>query len=334
MKVLVTGGAGYIGSHTTHQLVAAGHEVVVLDNLSVGREAAVPARAQLVKGEIGDADLLRRIFREHKTEAVVHFGAFIKVDESVREPLKYYWNNATNSQILIGACVEAGIGKLIFSSSAAVYGNPVAPIVNEDTPTVPISPYGASKLMTEWVLRDVSLAHPFRYVALRYFNVAGAGQNGKLGQLGPASHLIKVACEAACGKRPNVSIYGSDYPTKDGTGVRDYIHVDDLAAAHVDALKYLAAGGSSQVLNCGYGQGSTVREVIEAVKKVSGVNFAVKVAPRRAGDPVALVAESSRIRQLIGWKPQFADLSVICASALQWEKRLEQLDSNAGKRVA
>lgn len=321
MKVLVTGGAGFIGSHTTHQLVDSGNEVIVLDNLSTGHQWTIPAGAKLVHGDCGDRELIARLHHKHKFDAVVHFAAFIRVDESIHDPLKYYWNNTVSSQLLIQACVELGIEKFVFSSSAAVYGNSPTPLVTEQSPTRPISPYGKSKLITEWLLADVSAAHRLRFVALRYFNVAGAGGKGKLGQVGKASHLIKVACESATGARSGMAIFGTDYPTKDGTGVRDYIHVEDLARAHLDALTYLGNGGRSEILNCGYGKGYSVREVIEVVKKVSGVDFKVSIEPRREGDPAALIADASRIEKILGWKPKFNDLELICRSTLEWEKK-------------
>ncbi len=323
-SVLVTGGAGYIGSHTTRQLADAGHKVTVLDNLYSGHEWAVDSRATFVRGDISDNALVERTLQERNISAVVHFAGHIVVPESVSDPLKYYRNNVAGSLALIESSVAAGVRQFVFSSSAAVYGIPDNNPIDEDTALNPINPYGASKLMTEWTLRDLgSATADFHFVALRYFNVAGAHAGGELGQSTPAAtHLIKVACEAACGKRSGMAIYGDDYPTPDGTCIRDYIHVDDLARAHLDALRWLDGGGDSVVLNCGYGRGYSVREVVEHVREESGVNFEVTMAGRRAGDPAALVAENSRIRTLFGWEPQFDDLGLICRSAYQWELKL------------
>ncbi len=322
--VLVTGGAGYIGSHTTRHLVEAGHRVCVLDNLYSGFREAVDPRASFVEGDIADADLLDRLFREEGIEAVIHFAGHIVVPESVADPLKYYRNNVASSLTLLERAAAAGVPHVVFSSSAAVYGMPDTIPVDETVPPAPINPYGATKLMTEWTLRDLAAAHDdFRYVALRYFNVAGAHTGGDLGQSTPeATHLIKVACEAACGKRDGMSIYGDDYDTPDGTCVRDYIHVDDLARAHLDALDWLEGGGDSAFLNCGYGRGYSVREVIDQVRAVSGVDFPVTIAGRRAGDPPALVADNARIRDLFGWQPRHDDLELICRTAYQWERKL------------
>jgi UDP-glucose 4-epimerase len=330
LAVLVTGGAGYIGSHTARQLVEAGHRVTVLDNFYSGHRWAVPAQATLVEGDVGDAALVERVLREQGIQAVIHFAGHIVVPESVTDPSKYYRNNTVASFNLIRACEENGVDKFIFSSSAAVYGMPEALPISEHTPTEPINPYGRSKLMTEWMLRDVAAGFQargesegaLRYVALRYFNVAGASLDGKLGQATPeATHLIKVACEAACGKRDKVTIYGADYDTADGTCIRDYIHVEDLAAAHLVALEYLDGGGASQVLNCGYGSGFSVRQVLDTVKQVSGVAFTVEEGARRAGDPPALIANADRIRRLFDWTPRYQDLELICRTAYAWEKQ-------------
>jgi UDP-glucose 4-epimerase len=332
MKVLVTGGAGYIGSHTAHQLVEAGHQVTVLDNLYSGFEWAVPEQARFVRGDISDAALVQRVIRgekpEDKIDAIVHFAAHIEVPESVTDPLKYYRNNTVGSQILIQTAFAEGIRKMIFSSTAALYGDAQTPLVNEESPIAPLNPYGTSKWMTEMILRDLSKAtalggDAFRYVALRYFNVAGARLDSKIGQSTPrATHLIKIACETAIGKRDKMFIMGTDYPTPDGTGVRDYIHVEDLARAHLLALEYLDRGGDSDIFCCGYGHGYSVRQVIDTMKKVSGVDFKVEEGPRRPGDSSMIVADSSKIRRILRWTPQCDDLALICKTALDWEKKL------------
>jgi UDP-glucose 4-epimerase len=302
-------------------LLDAGCDITVLDNLSTGRRDLVPPQAKLVVGDIADTALLLCLFEKHRIDAVVHFAGSIVVPESVANPLGYYLNNTVKTRALIEACVLAGIKRFIFSSTAAVYGIPAANPVGEDAALAPISPYGTSKMMTELMLRDVAAAHDLRYVALRYFNVAGADATGRSGQSTPrATHLVKVACEAALGARDCVEIFGEDYPTPDGTGVRDYIHVADLAEAHVLALGHLERGGGSLTLNCGYGRGHSVREVIAAVKRASGVDFAVRHSPRRAGDPPALVAKSDLIRAKLCWQPRFDDLDVIVAHALAWER--------------
>ncbi len=321
-KLLVTGGAGYIGSHVVKQLVAAGESVVVLDNLSTGFREAVQG-AELVVGDTGDTDLVTRLLAEHDIEGVLHFAAHTVVPESVENPLKYYGNNTCNSRSLLACCQAAGIRHFIFSSTAAVYGIPDEPYCTEDTPTRPINAYGMSKLMTEYMLRDLAAASDFRYVALRYFNVAGCDPDGQVGQSTPrATLLIKVACEVATGRRPRLYIYGTDYPTPDGTGVRDYIHVDDLADAHLKALDYLRAGGDSQVLNCGYGHGYSVREVVDAVDRVAGSPITVETVDRRPGDPPMLVARADRTRELLGWVPRHDDLDFIVRTALAWERRI------------
>ncbi len=323
MTVLVTGGAGYIGSHMVWNRLDAGEDVIVLDNLSTGFRWAVPDAARFVKGDVGDEALLARLIGEHEIDAVVHFAGSIVVPESVSDPLKYYLNNTVRSRNLINACVAFGVKNFIFSSTAAVYGIPDHNPVFEDSPLNPISPYGTSKLMTEWMLRDVAAAHDFNYVALRYFNVAGADPAGRTGQSTPeATHLIKVACQSALGQRDGMKVFGDDFDTPDGTGVRDYIHVSDLISAHADALDYLRKGGSSDVFNCGYGRGYSVLEVIEAVKAVSGVDFPVETVERRAGDPPALVAGAKRVRETLGWTPRLDDLSGIVTSAHAWERDL------------
>ncbi|MGH8221445.1 MAG: UDP-glucose 4-epimerase GalE [Woeseiaceae bacterium] len=320
MRILVTGGAGYIGSHVVRQLGEAGHDVVVLDNLSTGHEWAVLA-GRLVRVDLGDGDALERVFAEGSPfDAVMHFAASIVVPESVSEPLKYYRNNTINLLALLETCARHGVPRLVFSSTAAVYGLPPGGRVTEESPLAPISPYGASKMMAERILMDAAAATGLRYAILRYFNVAGADPQGRIGQAtADATHLIKVACETALGRRPAMPIYGTDYPTPDGTCIRDYIHVEDLARAHLAALDYLAGGGANEVLNCGYGHGHSVREVVEAVRRVSGRPVLTRDAPRRAGDPVELVADNSRIRRVLGWQPRHDDLDYIVKTAWEWE---------------
>jgi len=328
MTVLVTGGAGYIGSHMVYALTDRGEDVVVLDNLSTGFDWAVSPKAKLVVGDIGDMDLVSRLIREHGIDAIINFAGSIIVPESVENPLKYYHNNTANTRNLIECAVRGDVPHFIFSSTAAVYGIPERNPAFEDTRLDPINPYGRSKLMTEWMLEDVSRAHPLNYVALRYFNVAGADPQGRTGQSTPeATHLIKVACQTALGQREKMSVFGTDYDTPDGTCIRDYIHVTDLIAAHVDALDYLREGGESAVFNCGYGRGFSVLQVIDAVKKVAGHDFPVEMAGRRAGDPPALVAGADKVRRVLGWKPEHDDLNEIVASAYAWERHL--LERNA-----
>jgi UDP-glucose 4-epimerase len=323
MALLVTGGAGYIGSQMVHELVDAGEHVVVLDDLSTGFRWAVPEGAPLVIGETGDQALVARLIRDHQVDSIIHFAASIVVPDSVRDPLGYYRNNTVNSRALIESAVRNGIRHFVFSSTAAVYGNPAAVPIGEDAPTLPISPYGWSKLMTEIMLRDASRAHRMGHVTLRYFNVAGADPQGRTGQSSAAAtHLIKVAAETALGLRPKLEIFGTDYPTTDGTCIRDYIHVSDLADAHKLALHYLRSGGTPLTLNCGYGHGFSVREVIETVKRVSAIDFKVENAPRREGDPARIVAASERIRDALGWDPCYDDLPTIVAHALAWERQL------------
>ena len=323
MNVLITGGAGYIGSHAVLAFLDAGHDVVVLDNLSTGRRHLVPSSVPLVEGDAGDPALVADIIRQHKVGAVVHFAGSIVVPESVEKPLLYYDNNTCVSRSLIEACVDGGVRHFIFSSTAAVYGMPPEGPITEDTPTAPINPYGSSKLMTEWVLRDTALAHDFSYVALRYFNVAGADPEGRTGQSTPrATHLIKIASEVVVGLRNEIQLFGDDYDTPDGTCIRDYIHVSDLAAAHVDALRHLSVGGDSTVLNCGYGRGYSVREVLQRVEQEAGVTLNIRTAPRRPGDAVTLVADSSRIKERFGWQPAHDDLGVIVRTALDWERQI------------
>jgi UDP-glucose 4-epimerase len=323
MTVLITGGAGYIGSHMVHALVDAGERVVVLDNLTTGFDWAVAPGATLVIGDSGDQARVTALISEHRVDAIIHFAASIVVPESVRDPLGYYRNNTVNSRALIETAVKQGVRHFVFSSTAAVYGNATRMPVREDDPTVPTSPYGSSKLMTEIMLRDAGTAHGLRHVILRYFNVAGADPHGRTGQSTKgATHLIKVAVEAALGLRPKVDVFGTDYPTPDGTCIRDYIHVSDLVAAHFDSLAYLRGGGASTTLNCGYGRGFSVLEVIDTVKRVSGIDFKLERADRRPGDPAQIVADSTRARALLDWQPQFNDLETIVAHALAWERTL------------
>lgn len=320
--ILVTGGAGYIGSHVVLQLVEQGERVIVLDNLSTGFAEAVIG-AELVVGEVGDSALVERLLREHGIDTVMHFAARTIVPESVADPLRYYGNNTCATRNLLAACQQVGVKHVVFSSTAAVYGIPAAGRAAEADATQPINPYGSSKLMSEWMLRDLSAATPLRHVALRYFNVAGCDRAGRIGQsTEKATLLVKVAAEAALGIRPHVAIFGTDYPTADGTGVRDYIHVEDLASAHLAALRYLRGGGDSVTLNAGYGHGYSVREVLSAMCRALGSAVPFVEQPRRAGDPPELVAECARIQQVLGWTPQLDDLDLICASALQWERKL------------
>ena len=322
--VLVTGGAGYIGSHVVLQLRARNESVVVVDDLSTGFRQAV-GDTPLVVGDVGDRALLARVLTEHRVGTVMHFAAKTIVPESVREPLRYYGNNTAATRNLLEACMQSGARRFVFSSTAAVYGLPAGGVAREDMPLAPINPYGTSKLMSEWILRDLAAVSDFRYVSLRYFNVAGSDTQCRIGQATPkATLLVKVACEAVVGKRPHVAIYGTDYDTPDGTGIRDYIHVEDLARAHLCALDYLRSGGASQVLNCGYGHGYSVREVLASVNRVAGRSIPVIEEPRREGDPDRLVAAAGRVRSVLGWEPRLDDLDAIVRSSLRWEEKLQR----------
>ena len=328
MTILVTGGAGYIGSHAVHDLVDAGERVVVLDNLSTGFASALPRTMLPIVGDVGDQGLVASLIEQHDVEAVIHFAGSTIVPESMKDPLGYYGNNTANSRALIEAAVKGGVKHFIFSSTAAVYGNPARVPVAEDDPTVPLSPYGWSKLMTEVMLRDTSAAHPLTHVALRYFNVAGADPELRTGLQTPgATHLIKVAVEAALGRRERIDVFGSDYDTPDGTCIRDFIHVSDLARAHRAALNYLRTGAPSQTLNCGYGRGYSIREVLDAVTRGACHPFPVKFSSRRPGDIVVSVAAAERIRERLDWTPEFENLDTIVRHALAWEHKLMAKDA-------
>ena len=322
MKILVTGGAGYIGGHAVLALLDRHESPFVLDDLSTGDRAAVPTNVPLVVGDVGDIEFVAKLIQEHRIDAILHFAAKIIVPESVADPLSYYLNNTVKTRALLEAAVRGNVRHFVFSSTAAVYGNPSITPVSEEAVPAPLSPYGMSKLMSEQMLRDTSAAYGLNHVILRYFNVAGADPAGRLGQSTPnATHLIKVALETALGRRSHMSIYGNDYPTSDGTCVRDYIHVSDLANAHLAALDHLRRGGESSTLNCGYGKGYSVKQVVDTVRKVAGVDFEVQHAPRRAGDPASIVADSDRLMRL-GWKPELNDLGTIVQHAYDWEKKL------------
>jgi UDP-glucose 4-epimerase len=325
MTVLVTGGAGYIGSHMVQALAEAGESVVVIDNLSTGFSAFLPEGVPLFIGDAADENLVEGVIAAHKVESIIHFAGSVVVPDSVRDPLAYYRNNTMTTRSLLTAAVKCGIDRFIFSSTAAVYGNPDQVPVAEGAPTRPLSPYGTSKLMTEIILHDVAAAHGMHYVVLRYFNVAGADPQARIGlaTVG-ATHLLKIAVEAATGQRAKIDVFGTDYPTPDGSCIRDFIHVSDLAQAHRAALSYLRGGGASVTMNCGYGRGYSVLETIEAVRRVSGRNFAVQYAPRRPGDIVTMVADTGRIRSTLDWTPQFDDLETIAAHALAWEEKLSR----------
>jgi UDP-glucose 4-epimerase len=323
MAVLITGGAGYIGSHMVFELLDRGEEIAVIDNLSTGAWWVLPPEANLVEGDIGDDSLLDEVMTRGKFDAVIHFAGSIVVPDSVADPLGYYLNNTVKSRTLMAAAVRHGIANFIFSSTAAVYGEPKIMPVTEEAAAQPVSPYGTSKLMTEWMLRDCAKAHGLRYAALRYFNVAGADERGRTGQSTPrATHLIKVACQTLLGQRQQIEIFGRDYDTPDGTCIRDYIHVSDLIGAHFDALQFLRQGGESGVFNCGYGRGYSVLQVIKAVEKAGAKKLAVVDAPRRAGDPPVIVAEAERARAVLGWRPTRDNLDEIVSSALRWEEKL------------
>ena len=334
MTVLITGGAGYIGSHMVHALADVGESVVVLDDLSTGFRSAVPPSVPLCVGDAGDQHLVASVIGDHKVDAIIHFAGSIVVPDSLRDPLGYYRNNTVNTRALIESAVKGGVKHFIFSSTAAVYGNPAVLPVREDAPTRPMSPYGTSKLMSEIMLHDVAVAHDLRYVILRYFNVAGADPKQRTGQSTPAAtHLIKVSVETVLGLRPKLEVYGTDYPTPDGTCIRDYIHVSDLARAHSAALTHLRGGGANMTFNCGYGHGYSVLEVISAIERVTGRKLPVQMVGRRAGDPVSLVADVSRIRSHLDWSPQFEDLDTIVSHALAWEQVLQEARKAAKRRV-
>ena len=335
MTVLVTGGAGYIGSHMVHALVEAGESAVVIDNLSTGFSAFLPESVPLFIGDAADENLVGGVIAAHGVESIIHFAGSVVVPESMRDPLAYYRNNTMTTRSLLNAAVKSGINRFIFSSTAAVYGNPDQIPVPEDAPTRPLSPYGSSKLMTEIMLHDTASAHGMSYVVLRYFNVAGADPQARMGlaTVG-ATHLLKIAVEAATGQRAKIDVYGTDYPTPDGSCIRDFIHVSDLAQAHRAALSYLRGGGTSATLNCGYGRGYSVLETIEAVRRVSGCNFAVQYAPRRPGDIMTMIADTGRIRSTLDWTPQYDDLETIAAHALAWEEKLFRERHGEAQRAA
>jgi UDP-glucose 4-epimerase len=322
--------AGYIGSHMVYALLDCGEKVVVIDDLSTGIRELVSDEACFIEGDVGDRALVCKTLHEHAVDAVIHFAGSVIVPESVENPIRYYENNTDASLSLVKSCVEEGVENFVFSSTAAVYGAVNQPKVTENSEKIPINPYGRSKLMTEWLLADVAAAHSIRYTALRYFNVAGADPLGRTGQSTPnATHLIKRACQASLGKVSHLDIYGTDFPTPDGTGVRDYIHVVDLADAHILALRALRAGAKSSIYNCGYGRGLSVREIIRAVEKASGKTLAVKEMARRAGDPAMMVADASRLQSALNWTPCLADIDIIVHSALAWESKLVGNNSGA-----
>ena len=334
MTVLVTGGAGYIGSHTVHELVDAGERVVVLDNLSTGFRSALPKPMLPIVGDVGDQALVASIIETHQVDAIIHFAGSIVVPESVRDPLKYYSNNTVNSRNLMEAAIKSGVRHFIFSSTAAVYGDPERVPVAEDAALNPVSPYGWSKLMTEVMLRDAAAAHGLGHVILRYFNVAGADPKMRTGQSTPeATHLIKVAVQTALGMRAGLDVYGTDYPTPDDTCIRDYIHVTDLARAHRAALTYLRAGGASATLNCGYGRGYSVLQVVDAVRRAIGHEFPVRKVQRRPGDPMSIVAAAGRIRELLNWAPELDNLDTIVAHAIAWERRLAAQNGRSAREA-
>lgn len=322
MKILVTGGAGYIGSHIVRALGEKGHDIVVYDNLSYGHEWAV-LYGKLIKGDLADRKFLNSVFEDERPDAVIHMAALIVVDESVKEPLRYYKNNFVNALNLVETCIKHEVKRFIFSSTAAVYGIPQRIPVTEDMPLLPINPYGSSKVMVEHMLDDVAASHDFSYISLRYFNVAGADPLARIGQAREdATHLITVSLRTALGKKSHLNVFGTDYPTDDGTCIRDYIHVDDLSNAHMLALGYLASGGRSKVFNCGYGHGYSVKEVVDKVKEVTGIDFPVRYTDRRPGDPPVLVADSTKIREELGWTPEHDDLGYIIRTAWEWERKM------------
>lgn len=332
MAILVTGGAGYIGGHMVLELLDAGEKVVVIDDLSTGFDWAVPNGVPLIIGDCGNADLLAETIIKYEVNEIIHFAAKIIVPESVKYPLEYYLKNTANSRSLIDVSQRVGVKKIIFSSTAAVYGDPATSPIHENTDTKPLSPYGRSKLMVEWMLEDARKSHDISYVVLRYFNVAGADPNGRHGQsTSNATHLIKMASKAALGFCDKLEVYGTNYHTPDGTCVRDYIQVTDLVRAHLNSLEYLRGGGESIICNCGYSRGFSVFEVIETVKRVSGNEFRVDICPRRSGDPVSLVASNDKIKNIMGWKPRYDDIDLIVKQALLWEMKLAIKNQSAGK---
>ena len=333
MSVLITGGAGYIGSHMAHHLLESDEDIVVLDNLSTGVEKNLPKNIPFVRGDIADPALVSKLMQTHKVDSVIHFAGSVVVPESVEKPLDYYANNTSGARTLIETAIRQGVANFIFSSTAAVYGTPKVLPVSEDSPTIPDSPYGRSKLMTEWMLQDVAAAHPLKFGILRYFNVAGADPKGRTGQSTPrATHLIKRACQVATGQAPHLTIFGTDYDTPDGTGVRDYIHVSDLVDIHQCVLKHLRKGADSLLINCGYGRGFSVREVAATVQRIAGKPIKVEEAPRRPGDMASVVANTTRLSDVLGWKPNHADLDTIVTTALNWERK--ELDLAGSKARA
>lgn len=334
MSILITGGAGYIGSHMAHHLVEAGEDIVVLDNLSTGVEKNLPQNIAFARGDIADQGLVSKLIDSHKIDSVVHFAGSVVVPESVEKPLDYYANNTSGARTLIETCVRHGVPNFIFSSTAAVYGTPKILPVSEDSPTIPDSPYGRSKLMTEWILQDTAAAHPLKFGILRYFNVAGADPKGRTGQSTPrATHLIKRACQVATGQAPHLTIFGTDYDTADGTGVRDYIHVSDLVDIHQCVLNHLRKGGDPLLINCGYGRGFSVRQVAATVERVAGQALKIEEAPRRPGDMASVIANTAKLSKTLGWKPKYDDLDVIVTTALDWERRLKKDMDQAGSKA-
>lgn len=322
MSVLITGGAGYIGSHMTHHLLEAGEDIVVLDNLSTGVEKNLPKNISFACGDVADPLLVSKLIDTHKIDSVIHFAGSVVVPESVEKPLDYYANNTCGARTLIETCVRNGVANFIFSSTAAVYGSPPVIPVSEDGPTIPMSPYGRSKLMTEWMLQDTAAAHPLKFGILRYFNVAGADPKGRTGQSTPrATHLIKRACQVATGQASHLTIFGTDYDTPDGTGVRDYIHVSDLVDIHHRVLNHLRTGSQSLLINCGYGRGFSVREVAATVQRIAGKEIKIEEAPRRPGDLASVVANTGKLSKLLNWKPKYDDLDTIVTTALNWERK-------------